>query len=86
MLVDIAKDHGKSVAQVILRWLNQLGIVVVSKSDNKARMKENLDIFDFELTNGVMAAIACLDTGIDPIYDDQELATAKAIGTYKIHN
>jgi 2,5-diketo-D-gluconate reductase A len=58
----IAADHGKSVAQVILRWLIQRGIVCISKSVHKARIEENLNVFDFELTAEEMGEIAALDT------------------------
>lgn len=57
----IANKYGKSVAQVILRWHLQRGIVIIPKSTHIERMKENLDVFDFELTSEDMAAIACLD-------------------------
>ena len=49
------------------------------------RMRENLNIFDFALTADEMAQINALNTGKSPIYDDQDLAVTKAIGTYKIH-
>ena len=81
----IADRHGKTVAQVILRWLNQRGVVVIPKSVSKERMTENLTIFDFTLTDEEMARMAVLDTGKSPIYDDQDLQTTKYIGTHKIH-
>lgn len=59
----IAETHYKSVAQIVLRWLVQRGIVPVVKSANPVRMKENIDIFDFELTAEEMVKIAVLDTG-----------------------
>ena len=59
----IAGEHGKSLAQVILRWHVQLGHVVIPKSNQKARMAENLDIFDFELNDGELATITMLDRG-----------------------
>ena len=59
----IAAAHGKSVAQVVLRWLVQRGIVPLAKSANPVRMRENLAIFDFSLTEPEMQAIAALDTG-----------------------
>ena len=62
-LIQIAKFHNKSVAQIILRWLIQRGIVPVVKSANFERMKENLDVFDFTLTKAEMKQIASLDTG-----------------------
>ena len=59
----IAATHNKSVAQVVLRWLVQRNIVPLVKSANPQRMKENLDIFDFALTDAEMQQIAALDTG-----------------------
>ena len=85
MLKDIAAAHGKSVAAVILRWLNQRGVVVIPKSVREDRIRENFNIFDFRLTDAEMAAIAALDEKKSPIYDDMDLATVRAIGTYKIH-
>lgn len=62
-LVRIAGAHKKSVAQATLRWIVQRGIIPVVKSVNPQRMKENLDIFDFTLSDEEMAQIAALDTG-----------------------
>ena len=59
----IGVAHGKSAAQVVLRWLTQRGIVPLVKSSNSQRMKENLDIFDFTLSENEMEQIATLDTG-----------------------
>ena len=59
----LAAAHNKTVAQVVLRWLVQRDIVPLVKSANPARMKENLDIFDFALTDAEMQQIAALDTG-----------------------
>lgn len=85
MLKDIAAAHGKSVAAVILRWLNQRGVVVIPKSVRVDRIRENFNIFDFRLTDAEMTAISALDEKKSPIYDDMDLATVRAIGTYKIH-
>lgn len=81
----IAGKHGKTTGQVILRWLNQRGIVIIPKSVRRERMRENFNIFDFTLTDDEMARIAMLDTGRSPIYDDMHLPTVRAIGTMKIH-
>ena len=62
ILCSIAKKHDKSVAQIVLRWLVQREIVPVVKSANPVRMKENLDIFDFNLSEEEMKQIATLDT------------------------
>lgn len=84
LLESIAKKHGKTVGQTMLRWLNQRNVVVIPKSVHKERMAENLNIFDFELDDDDMSKIATLDTGKSTIYDDQDLATARAIGSMKI--
>lgn len=62
VLLTIAAQHNKSVAQIILRWLVQRDIVVIPKSVNRARIIENIDIFDFALSMAEMAQIAELDT------------------------
>ena len=72
--------------EYILRWLNQRGVVVIPKSVRKERMMENLDIFNFTLTDEEMKDIAGLDTGKSPIYDDMDLPTVRGIGTHKIHD
>ena len=63
VLKQIADNHNKSIAQVVLRWMIQRGIVPVVKYANPVRMKENLDIFDFDLSEKEMKQIASLDTG-----------------------
>ena len=63
ILCEIAQNHQKSVAQIILRWLVQREIVPIVKSASPVRMKENLDIFDFDLSEKEMKQIASLDTG-----------------------
>lgn len=62
-LVDIGKQYGKSAAQVILRYLTQRGIVALCRTDNPAHRQEDIDIFDFELTDAEMHAIDLLDKG-----------------------
>ena len=63
ILTAIADNHGKSVGHVILRWLLQRGISTIPKSMKPARMRDNLNVFDFELTEPEMAAIATMNTG-----------------------
>ncbi len=63
ILTDIGDAHGKSVAQVVLRWLIQRDVVVIPKSVRRERMEQNFDVFDFDLTDDEMARIATLDTG-----------------------
>lgn len=86
VLTEIAASHCKSVAAVILRWLNQRGVVVIPKSIRADRIRENFNIFDFRLSDAEMAAISALDEKKSPIYDDMDLETVRAIGTYKIHD
>lgn len=86
LLKAIVGKYGKTVGNVILRWLNQRGVVVIPKSVRKERMIENLNIFDFTLSDEEMARIATLDTGRSPIYDDMNLQIVKGIGTLKIHD
>lgn len=76
VLTAIARAHGRSVAAVVLRWLNQRGVVVIPKSVRRERMAENLDIFGFSLTEAEMQAIAALDTGhpLAANFNDPEMA------------
>merc|ERR1712113_1253517 len=74
VLTSIAGTKKKSVAQVILRWLLQRGITPIPLSRNEKRIKENIDVFDFDLTDDDMRAIAKLDRGQFVIMDDEELA------------
>ncbi|MFE3138369.1 aldo/keto reductase [Streptomyces scopuliridis] len=63
-LTEIAGRHGKTPAQVVLRWHLQLGNIVIPKSVTPARIRENIDVFGFELSDGDMAALATLDRGL----------------------
>jgi 2,5-diketo-D-gluconate reductase A len=74
VLSEIGAAHGKSVAQVILRWLIQRDVVVIPKSVRPERMAENIDVFDFELSGDDMARIAELDTAATLFFnhDDPE--------------
>jgi 2,5-diketo-D-gluconate reductase A len=73
-LAAIGEAHGKSVGQVVLRWLTQRQVVVIPKSVRPERMAENFDIFDFELTDEQMAQIATLDTGASLFFDHRDPA------------
>ncbi|MFK0191104.1 aldo/keto reductase [Kitasatospora sp. NPDC090308] len=72
VLSGIGEAHGKSVAQVVLRWLIQRDIVTIPKSVNPDRMAQNLDVFDFALTDDQMAAVAALDTGKTLFFDHHD--------------
>ncbi|SOD79138.1 Aldo/keto reductase [Streptomyces sp. 1222.2] len=74
VLSEIGTSHDKSVAQVVLRWLTQRGVVAIPKSVRADRMAENFDIFDFKLTDDQMAAIAALDTGATLFFDHHDPA------------
>lgn len=69
VLENIGKKYGKSVAQVALRWLIQRDVIIIPKSVHVERMQQNLDIFDFELSQEDMAAIAALDTKQSLFFD-----------------
>lgn len=71
-LAAVGEAHGKSVAQVVLRWLTQREVVVIPKSVRPERMAQNLDIFDFELTEQQMKEIATLDTGGSLFFDHRD--------------
>jgi diketogulonate reductase-like aldo/keto reductase len=83
-LLQIAAKHKKSVAQVILRWLSQRGIVVLSKSVRKERMMENISVLDFELSAEDMTAITTLDTKTSSFFDHRDPERVKWLGTRKL--
>jgi len=83
VLVSIAEKHGKTVAQVILRWLTQRDIIVIPKSVRKDRMAENFDIFNFELAQEDMNAIRQLDTGASLFFDHRDPAMVKFLSEAK---
>ncbi|WP_420178811.1 aldo/keto reductase [Paenarthrobacter sp. TA1.8] len=76
----IADAHGKSVAQVVLRWLIQRGVVVIPKSVRPERMAQNLDVFDFTLAEDQMSTIATLDTGASLFFDHRDPAMVGWLG------
>ena len=84
ILVSIAEKHNKSVAQVVLRWLTQRGVVVIPKSVRKERIIENFNIFDFELSQDDMEKIATLDTKQSLFFSHQDPEMVKWIGTRKL--
>lgn len=74
VLAGIGSKHGKTTAQVMLRWNIQRGVVVLPKSVHRERIEENMDVFDFELSDEDMAAIAELDTGSSQFFDHRDPA------------
>ena len=74
LLAEIGAAHGKSVAQVVLRWLMQRDIITIPKSVRRERMEQNLDVFDFELSNDEIEPIRALDTGASMFFDHRDPA------------
>lgn len=84
LLLGIAGKHKRSVAQVILRWVAQRGIVVLAKSVRKERMAENFGVLDFELSPEDMAAITTLDTKTSSFFDHRDPDKVKWLGERKL--
>jgi 2,5-diketo-D-gluconate reductase A len=84
LLLSIAAKHNKSIAQVILRWLVQRGIIALAKSTRKERMIENINVFDFELSAEDLAAIATLDTKTSSFFDHRNPEMVKWLGNRKM--
>ncbi|MDO4570559.1 MAG: aldo/keto reductase [Planctomycetia bacterium] len=83
VLLKLAKKYEKSVAQVVLRWLLQRGIVVIPKSVRRERMIENLEVFDFELDAESMSEIATLDQNHSFFFDHRDGEVARWINELK---
>lgn len=83
MLSKIGAKYGKSVAQVITRWLVERGIIVLAKSTKPERMAENLNIFDFALSDEDKAEIAKLDGTFDAIVNHDTVDNLKRIASWK---
>lgn len=86
LLASIGSKYNKSIAQVILRWLTQRGVVVIPKSVHKERMAENFNSLDFELSAEDMEAIKALDMRASSFFDHRDPAMVKWLGTRKIEN
>lgn len=72
LLISLAGKYQKTVAQIILRWLTQRGVVAIPKSVRKERIVENFNVFDFEISPDDMAAIATLDTKTSSFFDHRD--------------
>ena len=82
VLQKIAQKHGKTPAQVILRWNVQQGVIVIPKSVHKERMKENLNIWDFALDGEDLEQIAALDKGCPSMLDTRKISEVKRVYDY----
>ena len=85
VLTEIGRKYGKSAAQVALRWNVQRGVTVIPKSVHKERMEQNMDIWDFQLSDGDMAEIARLDIGHSEIVDHSDPKFVQMLHRMKIH-
>ena len=85
VLTEIGKQYGKTAAQVALRWNVQRGVVVIPKSIHKNRMEQNIDIWDFQLSEEDMAQIAKLDLGHSEIVDHSDPGFVKMLHSMKTH-
>ncbi len=81
LLAGIGKKYNKSIAQVVLRWLTQRGVVAIPKTVKKERMKENFGIFDFELNPEEMQTIATLDMKSSSFFDHRDPEIIKWMGS-----
>jgi len=86
LLRSIASKYQKTVAQVILRWLTQRGVVVIPKSVRKERIVENFNIFDFELSAEDINAIISLDMKVSSFFDHRDPEIVKMLGTAKLNS
>ena len=84
LLLSIGKKYNKSIAQVILRWLTQRGIVAIPKSGRKERMEDNFNSLDFELNAEDMEAIKTLDTNASLFFDHRDPKMVKWLGERKL--
>ncbi|WP_275075182.1 aldo/keto reductase [Providencia rettgeri] len=83
-LIAISEKYGKSVGQVVLRWLFQRGIVSLAKSVRKTRMAENINILDFTLTDNEMTQIAAMDTATSAFFSHRDPAMVEWLAGRKL--
>ena len=84
LLASIGSKYNKSIAQVVLRWLTQRGIVAIPKSVRKERIEENFNIFDFRLSNEEMQSIQTLDQKVSAFFDHRDPAIIKWLASRKL--
>ncbi|PKE29475.1 2,5-diketo-D-gluconic acid reductase [Rahnella sp. AA] len=85
VIMGLGKKYGKSVGQVILRWLFQRNIASLAKSVRKERMEENINVLDFELSNEEMNLIAALDTGTSAFFSHRDPAMVEWLTQRKLN-
>lgn len=86
VLSEIGAKHGKSAAQIALKWNAQRGVIIIPKSVHKERMEQNIDIWDFTLTDEDMKKVDALDLGHSEIIDHNDAGVVKYILGTKIHD
>ena len=84
ILATIGQKYGKSIGQIILRWLYQRGIVSLAKTVKKARMEENISIFDFEICDEDMQKITAIDTGTSAFFSHRDPARVEWLADWKL--
>jgi diketogulonate reductase-like aldo/keto reductase len=84
LLASVGKKYDKSIAQVVLRWLTQRGIVAIPKSVRKERMEENFNVFDFQLSDEDMQTIQSLDQKVSAFFDHRDPAIIKWLASRKL--
>ena len=84
LLASIGQKYNKTIAQVVVRWLTQRGVIAIPKSVRKERMAENLNIFDFQLSSEDMDAIKSLDTNASSFFDHRDPNMVKWLGERKL--
>jgi diketogulonate reductase-like aldo/keto reductase len=84
LLQSIGDKYNKSIAQVVLRWLTQRGVIAIPKSVRKERMAENFNSLDFELNTEEMEAIKTLDTNTSSFFNHRDPAMVKWLGEIKL--
>lgn len=85
ILTSIAERHHRSVAQIVLRWLIQRGVIVIPKSVRRERLEENFNVFDFELSGEDMASITSLDSGESCFFSHRDPEMVKQLGSFRLN-
>jgi len=86
LLLSIGKKYSKTIAQVVIRWLTQRGVIAIPKSVRKERMEENFNSLDFELSNEDMEAIKTLDTSVSLFFDHRDPKMVKWLAERKLND